>query len=75
MMDVETADHNHKETQNCSMVLDKSRRVETADHNHNQNCSMVLDESRKVETLPSSLLSSFFSLFLFLPLCKFVYKR
>ena len=54
MMDVETADHNHKETQNCSMVLDKSRKIEAADHNHKetQNYSMVLDENKKVETHP-----------------------
>ncbi len=73
-MDVETADHNRKETQNCSRVLDKSRKIETADHNHKeaQNYSMVLDKSsRKVETHPSSDLSSFF----FLPFCEFVYKR
>jgi hypothetical protein len=54
-----------------------SRKIETADHDYKetQNCSRILDKSRKVETHPSSLLSSLFSLFLFLPLCKFVYKR
>ncbi len=74
---IEAADHDYKETQNCSRVLDKSRNIEAADHDYKetQNCSRVLDKSRKVETHPSFLLSSLFSLFFFLPLYKFVYKR